>query len=108
MKIPLKNIKTKSYLIGWTNIKWTIHQIILMYSNEKSFFSKKRVESGIGFIIAEWGMIFFLLKKYEVMTTTDFGIWASIQFVVAGYMVSQIQKEKDHSLVDTDEHSDPN
>ena len=28
------------------------------------------------------------------MVVTDFAIWASIQFVVAGYMVSQIQKEK--------------
>jgi hypothetical protein len=28
------------------------------------------------------------------MSTADFGIWASIQFVVAGYMVNQIQKRK--------------
>lgn len=91
MKKPLKE---QTYLLGWTNIKWFISQIMLVYSNKPSFFSKKRVESGIGFAIAEWGMIFFLLKKYDVMTTTDFGIWASIQFVVAGYMVNQIQKEK--------------
>ena len=33
------------------------------------------------------------------MSTTDFAIWASMQFVVAGYMVNQIQKEKKSSEV---------
>ena len=28
------------------------------------------------------------------MAMTDFAIWAGMQFVVAGYMVNQIQKEK--------------
>lgn len=85
-------------LLSWKkigeNIQWFFTEIMKIYSNEPSYFSKKRIESGIGFIIAEWGMIFFLLKKYETMSTTDFAIWASIQFVVAGYMVNQIQKEK--------------
>lgn len=95
MKKSLKQpLQDKKYLLGWTNIKWFLSELMLIYSNKKGFFSKKRIESAIGFIIAEWGMIFFLLKKYDVMTTTDFGIWASIQFVVAGYMVNQIQKEK--------------
>lgn len=85
-------------LLSWKkigeNIQWFFTEIMKIYSNEPSYFSKKRIESGIGFIIAEWGMIFFLLKKYETMSTTDFAIWASIQFVVAGYMINQIQKEK--------------
>lgn len=77
-------------------VKWGIKELIKIYSSEKSYFSKKRVESGIGFIIAEWGMIFFLINKYDIMSTTDFAIWASIQFFVAGYMVNQIQKEKEN------------
>jgi hypothetical protein len=76
------------------NIQWFFTEIMKIYSTQDSYFSKKRVESGIGFIIAEWGMIFFLMKKYETMIMTDFAIWAAMQFVVAGYMVSQIQKEK--------------
>ena len=76
------------------SIKWFFKEVMKIYSSEQSYFSKKRVESGIGFAIAEWGMVFFLLNKWDVMTTTDFGIWASIQFVVAGYMVTQIQNEK--------------
>jgi hypothetical protein len=84
----------KKYFFGWGNIKWVISEIVKIYSSKKSFFSKKRIESGIGFIIAEWGMIFFLLKKYELMTMMEFGTWAGIQFFVAGYIISQIQKEK--------------
>lgn len=76
------------------NIQWFFTEIMKIYSTQDSYFSKKRVESGIGFVIAEWGMIFFLMKKYETMAMTDFAIWAGMQFVVAGYMVNQIQKEK--------------
>lgn len=86
---------SKKYFFGWENIRWGIKNIILIYSSKSSFFSKKRIESGIGFVIAEWGMVFWLLKKYDVMTTTDFGIWASIQFFVAGYILNQIEKAKD-------------
>lgn len=84
----------KKYFFGWQNIKWGLTEVLNIYSNKKSFFSKKRIESGIGFIIAEWGMVFFLLKKYELMTMIEFGTWAGIQFFVAGYIIRQIQKEK--------------
>ena len=89
----------KKYFFGWTNIKWFIKEMVNIYSNKDSYFSKKRIESGIAFAIAEWGMIFFLYKKFSLMSTTDFAIWASIQFLVAGYMVTQIQKEKKTELV---------
>ena len=39
-------------------------------------------------------MIFFLLKKYEVLSMTDFLLWAGIEFTVSGYMINHIQKEK--------------
>jgi hypothetical protein len=86
-----EEIKKKSF---FENVKWFFTEIMKIYSNEGSYFSKKRVESGIGFVIAEWGMIFFLLSKYENMVMGDFAIWASIQFLVAGYMINHIQKEK--------------
>ena len=90
--IMAEEVKKKLGFFG--SIKWFFTEIMKIYSTQDSYFSKKRVESGIGFIIAEWGMIFFLMKKYETMIMTDFAIWAGMQFVVAGYMVSQIQKEK--------------
>lgn len=85
---------SKKYFFGWSNIKWFIKQIICIYSNSDSFFSKKRIESGIGFMIAEFGMIFYLLSRIDQMDIVDFSAWASIQFFVAGYIVNEIQKQK--------------
>ena len=65
-----------------------------MYSNEPSYFSKKRVESGVAFLIAQFGMLFFLFKKVDSMDVYEFSMWAAMEFLVAGYTVSQIQKEK--------------
>lgn len=87
-------MKDKKYLFGFTNFKFVITNLVNLYSNNKSFFSKKRIESGIAFIIAQWGMIYFMLINIEKMTSSDLAIWAGIEFCVAGYMVNQIQKEK--------------
>lgn len=84
----------KKFFFGWSNIKWLIREIASMYSTQPSFFSKKRMESGIAFAIGQFGMIFFLLKKYQSLSMSDFLIWAGIEFAVAGYMINQIQKEK--------------
>jgi hypothetical protein len=87
-------MKIRKMFIGWSNIKWLIKEIMNLYSDGPSHFSKKRIESGIAFIIAQWGMIFFLIKKIEDMTSSDLAIWAGMEFVIAGYVVNQIQKEK--------------
>ena len=87
--------QTKGNLFfGWENIKWFIREIREMYSSSNSYFSKKRIESGVAFAIAQWGMIFFLLEKHTEMTSSDLAIWAGIEFAVSGYIVNQIQKEK--------------
>jgi hypothetical protein len=87
--------QTKGNLFfGWENIKWFIREIREMYSSTNSYFSKKRIESGVAFAVAQWGMIFFLLEKHTVMTSSDLAIWAGIEFAVSGYIVNQIQKEK--------------
>lgn len=83
-----------SIKLVWSSIKWFFTEIMNMYSSNPSFFSKKRVESGIAFFIAEWGMVHWLINKYPDMSTSDFGLWAAIQLASAGYIVTQIQKEK--------------
>jgi len=75
-------------------IKWFFTEIVKMYSAQTSFFSKKRVESGIAFFIGQWGMIYFLVKSYSTITMSEIALWATIQFGVAGYMIKQIQNEK--------------
>ena len=80
-----EEVKKKLGFFG--SIKWFFTEIMKIYSTQDSYFSKKR------------GMIFFLLSKFETMTMIEFGGWASIQFLVAGYMVNQIQSEKKASDV---------
>ena len=90
----------KNFLNG---LKWLKTEILNMYSSKSSFFSKKRVESGIAFLIGQWGMVFFLLEKHSNMTTSDLAIWAGIEFAVSGYMLNQIQKEKKSAEVPTED-----
>jgi hypothetical protein len=92
----------KNWFFGWGNIKWFCKEIINVYSSKPSFFSKKRVESGVAFIIAQWGMIFFLLQKYPTLTMGEFLLWAAAEFAVSGYIINKIQKEKE-SQTPTDE-----
>lgn len=84
----------KKYFFGWTNIKWVVKELVNMYSSKPSYFSKKRIESGLAFIVAQWGMIFFLLEKHSDLTMTDLIMWAGVEFAISGYMIHQIQKEK--------------
>lgn len=87
--------KMKNWFIKVSsNVRWFITEIIKMYSVENSFFSKKRVESGIAFLIAQLGMVFFLVKKIDVIDVYELSIWAGMEFLIAGYTVTQIQKEK--------------
>jgi len=79
---------------GWMNLKWVIREFCKIYSDEPSFFSKKRFESSIGFIIGQTGMVLYLLHHYKFMTMSEFLLWAGTEFIIAGYYVNQIQKEK--------------
>jgi len=88
MKILLK---IKNLFI---NIQWFIKEVGKIYSTENSYFSKKRIESGIAFVVGQWGMVYFLLQNINVMSSSDLAIWAGIQFTIAGYLVNHIQKEK--------------
>lgn len=78
----------------YTNTRWFFVEVIKMYSNQPSFFSKKRIESGISFIIAQCGMIYFFVTHVADLSMGEFLLWASAEFAVAGYIVNQIQNEK--------------
>ncbi len=84
----------KTYFFGWTNIKWFVTELRNMYSGKKSYFSKKRIESGIAFIVAQWGMIYFLSEHHAKLTMGELVLWATTEFAISGYIVNQIQKEK--------------
>ena len=84
----------KKLFFGWENIKWLIREIKNLYTDKDSFFSKKRIESSISFIVGQWGMIYFLTKNIETLTASDIVLWSGVEFAIAGYIVSAIQREK--------------
>ncbi len=88
------NMNDKKWLLGWHNFRWIIKELVKIGSNKPSFFSKKRVESGFAFMVLIWGCIFWLLNKYEIMTTTDFLIWSTIPATIAGYIVALTERAK--------------
>lgn len=75
-------------------IKWFFSEIVAMYSTKTSYFSKKRVESGIAFIIAQGGMILFFLEKYQTLSMGEVILWATTEFAVSGYILNKIQTQK--------------
>ena len=77
--------------IDWT---WLKTEILKIYSSQESFFSKKRVESGIAFLFAQIGMMSYLFSNLSTMDTGDIIAWSAVEFGVAGYTVAQIQWEK--------------
>ena len=86
----------------YNNVNWFFTEVIKMYSSQKSFFSKKRFESGVAFFISQLGMVFFLIKKIDSMDMYEMSIWAGLEFLIAGYTVNQIQKEKIVKTVNND------
>ena len=84
----------RKYFFGWTNIKWFIKEISNLYSGVPSHFSKKRIESGIAFIIGQWGMVYFMMENIDKLTASDAVLWSGVEFAIGGYMINQIQKEK--------------
>lgn len=76
------------------NLKWFWAEILKMYSAQTSFFSKKRVESGLAFIIAQAGMIIYFIDHFKSLTMTDFVMWAAVEFAIAGYLVAKTERSK--------------
>lgn len=93
-----KKSKWKSFI---ADVSWFIKEIFKIYSSQSSYFSKKRIESGIAFVIAEWGMIYYMISKIDTLSSVELFTWASIQFCAAGYIINQIQKEKRVASYDT-------
>jgi hypothetical protein len=88
------------WFFGWTNIKWFITEISNIYSSKPSFFSKKRIESSIAFIVGQVGMVWFLCENMEKLSASDIVLWSGVEFAIAGYIVSQIQKEKKEEITE--------
>ena len=91
----------KYYLFGMRNIRWGIKELIKMYSNQPSFFSHKRFQTGLAFIIFCEGAM-FTLTRY-VSSVGDFIMWAAPVLLIAGYTLNQTQKEKKEEQQNTEQ-----
>ena len=54
--------------------------------------------SGLAFIIAQWGMIFYFLEHHTTMDMTSMLMWTGTEFAISGYMLNHIQKEKKNEV----------
>lgn len=86
--------KPKKYFFGWTNIKWAIKEFFDMYSNTPSYFSKKRFESSMAFLSAMFLILGHAIYNRNTITNSEILADATLLFIIAGYTVNQIQKEK--------------
>jgi len=82
---------TRDYLAKFLrSIEWLVFEILSMLSGKDSFFSMKRWQTTSAFIIAQYGMLQWLPK---LVTLSDYLIWNTIEFGVAGYLLKEILKE---------------
>jgi hypothetical protein len=75
-------------------VKWFFTEILNIWSDNDSYFSKKRVESSIAFTIGQVGMVIFFCTKVKEMDVYELLMWVSVEFLIAGYTINHIQKEK--------------
>lgn len=82
----------------WNNIIWFFTELLKMWSNEPSYFSKKRVESSMIFVSVLATYIVYCIWNMRTMSATDFTIVSGAMMVYGGYTVSAIQKEKKNEI----------
>jgi len=82
------------WLFGTTNIRWGIKELIKLGSSQPSYFSKKRIESGIAFWILVLGHVYWLLEHIKTMDAIDLTVWGSTLAVICGYYTAQLGKDK--------------
>jgi len=91
---PQKEKSDKWFVRVWKNIVWFFTELINLWSDKPSYFSKKRVESSVSFVIGQIGMITYFLMHYKEMDISTLLMWTGAEFLIAGYSIRQIQKEK--------------
>ena len=89
-------LNDKHWFFGWHNFKLNFLEFKKVYSAQPSYYSKKRIESGIAFLVLQWGMISFLVYKITTdnMSMMDMTLWAGIEGVICGYTLNKIEAAK--------------
>lgn len=93
------------FVIERNNLRWFVKEMVKLYSGEPSFFSKKRVDSGIAYAFAFWMTVFYLKNRINDMDIWSFGYVLTAWLFIAGYNISKIQAEKKMNLNDGNSNS---
>lgn len=86
--------KNSKWLFGTTNIRWGIKELIKLGSSQPSFFSQKRIQSGIAFWVLMGGCIYYLCINIVGMSATDFLLWCAIPCAICGIYLTKIEAAK--------------
>lgn len=82
-------------------IKWHLKELNKTCSNEKSFYSQKRLKAWIIFFSAMIGInIFFYLKIDKLTAMEALSVFGS-QMVYAGYQLNKIQQDKKNDNIES-------
>lgn len=92
MGTKLKYLILKGFF-GWENFKWFVVEIRSTFSNEPSYFARKRIESFILFVNAMLLLDAWCVKNWDKITATESLAIFGAQMVYAGYQVNQIRKD---------------
>lgn len=82
------------FIIERSNLRWLVKELAKLYSGEPSYFSKKRIESGIAFSFAFWMTAYYLRRNIDGMDIWSFGYVLTVWLFIAGYTVNKIEAEK--------------
>lgn len=87
----------KKYFFGWENIKHFLREWNKMYSaSEKSFYSHKRVQTGVAFLtfIVGWISVLIHLLLNPETTILEFVEWAVPLLAIAGFVLNKTEAAK--------------
>jgi len=87
----------------WGTIKWFSMELIKVGSNQKSFFSKKRIMEIIAFTSGEVSLLSFFFYNISRLSTMDAIAVATVFFAVAGYTLKKTEEAKQIYINDNKE-----
>jgi hypothetical protein len=86
--------KLPKTFIGYTNIKFVIKELIKMYSNQPSFFDRKKINEGIAFYAAICMDLCYVYSHRHSLSSSEALFHVGTLLAISGYHLNEIQKEK--------------
>src|ERR1035437_7679268 len=86
--------KLPKTFIGYTNIKFVIKELIKMYSNQPSFFDRKKINEGIAFYAAISMDLCYVYSHRHTLSSSEALFHVGTLLAISGYHLNETQKEK--------------